>query len=191
MLALLLATGFILAGEPVLFDADLRPRFTENQVRETAASTRAGLAKWARTEEGKAIIARFQVSDREVVVTESAEEPSIGSAPQPGFLTMLAANDRAKLKTYQLVVNPSLAAQYNTRNAVHLGLPQTPADVMALAWAGEMLHIDFYAKGISLPHHDRPEFQERWQLVVSAMGMPRVDHMTEHQRDYELPALDR
>lgn len=180
MLALLLATGFILAGEAIEFDADLRPRFTEKQVRETAASTRAGLVKWAATAEGKAIITRFQVSDREVVVTESGDEPSIGSAPQPGFLTMLAANDRAKRKTYQLVVNPSLAAQYDNKTAVHLGLPQTPADVMALAWAGEMLHIDFYANGISLPHHDRPDFQERWQEVVAAMGMPRVDHMTEH-----------
>ena len=183
MLALLLATGFVLAGETIEFDAELRPRFTEKQVRETAASTRAGLAKWAATDEGKAIIARFRVSDREVVVTESDEEPSIGRAPQPGFLTFLAAEDRTKHKTYQLVVNPTLAAQYNTKTSLDLGLPQTPADVMALAWAGEMLHIDFYAKGITLPHHERVDFQERWQLVVSAMGMPRVDHATDRAED--------
>jgi hypothetical protein len=171
--------GFVLASEPILFDAELHPRFTANQVRDSAASTRDGLAKWAATREGRTIIARFLSTDREVEVIESADELSIGRAPQPGFMTLLAADDHTKVKTYQLILNPSLAAEYNQRSAIDLGLPRTPAEVMALAWAGEMLHVDLYAKGIPLPHHQRADFQERWRLVADALGLPRVPHVTD------------
>jgi hypothetical protein len=174
-----LSRGFILAGEPIRFDTELRPTFTAKQIEGSTASVRDGFVKWAATPEGKAIIAKFRGGDREVVITESADEPSIGSAPQPGFLTMLAANDRAKLKTYQLIVNPDLASQYNgPASTIDLGLPRTAADVMALAWAGEMLHIDFYAEGIPLPHHDRVAFQDRWLNVAASLGFPRVPHVT-------------
>jgi hypothetical protein len=171
--------GFVLAAEPIVFDADQRPRFSAHQVAATAASTRAGLEKWSATLEGKSIIARFRAGDLEVDVVESADEPTIGRAPQPGFLILLAAGDRTKLKTYQLIVNPALAAEYNHPGAIDLGLPRTAADAMALAWAGEMLHIEFYAEGIPLPHHYRADFQERWRLVAAAMGMPRVQHVTD------------
>jgi hypothetical protein len=174
--------GFVLAGEPIAFDADLRPRFTANQMRDSAASTRDGLAKWASTREGRTIIARFRATDREVEVIESADEVSIGRAPQPGFMTLLAFEDRTKVKTYQLILNPALAAEYNQRSAIDLGLPRTPAEVMALAWAGEMLHVDLYAKGIPLPHHQRADFQERWRLVADALGLPRVPHVTDELR---------
>jgi hypothetical protein len=43
----------LLAGDPIRFDADFRPRFTANQISETSASTRAGLERWARTAEGR------------------------------------------------------------------------------------------------------------------------------------------
>lgn len=171
--------GFVLAEETVRFDADLRPQFSERQLRMTAEPTRAGLVRWAVTLEGKSIIARFQGHEREVIVIESADEPTIGRAPQPGFRTLLAAGDAKQLKTYQLIVNPALAAQYQGSKSIDLGLPRTPADAMALAWAGEMLHIEFYAEGIPLPHHRRADFQERWHLVAQALGMPRAEHVTE------------
>lgn len=178
--------GFILADEGIRFDSDLRPQFSEHQTRASAEATRAGLVKWAATGEGKSIIARFQADDREVIVTESADEPTIGRAPQPGFLTLLAAGDRKQLKTYSLIVNPAVAAQYDRPKELNLGLPQTPADAMALAWAGEMLHIEFYARGIALPHHRRADFQERWRLVAGALGMPRAQHVTDEDvRGYE------
>jgi hypothetical protein len=47
---------------------------------------------------------------------------------------------------------------------------------MAIAWAGEMLHIYFYARGISLPHHERPDFQEQWVAIASELGMATVRH---------------
>ncbi|MFL6246487.1 MAG: hypothetical protein ACJ74H_10720 [Thermoanaerobaculia bacterium] len=168
--------GFVLANEALRFDADLRPLFSEQQLRTSSAVTRDGLVKWAATAEGKSIIAHFQVNDREVIVIESAEEPTIGRAPQPGFLTMLAAADAKQLKTYRLIVNPALAAEYHGTKSIDLGLPRTPADAMALAWAGEMLHIEFYAAGIPLPHHQRADFQERWRVVAQALGMWRAEH---------------
>jgi hypothetical protein len=178
--------GFVLADETIRFDADLRPQFSERQLRTTAESTRAGLVRWASTLEGRSIIARFQGQDREVIVLESADEPTIGRAPEPGFRTLLAAGDPKQLKTYRLIVNPSLAEQYQGSKgskSIDLGLPRTPADAMALAWAGEMLHIEFYAEGIPLPHHRRVDFQERWHLVAQALGMPRAEHVTDHDGD--------
>ena len=56
------------------------------------------------------------------------------------------------------------------------GHPTTPADLMAIAWAGEMLHIDFYSRGISLPHHSRPDFQEEWHRVAEELGYPSATH---------------
>lgn len=174
--------GFVLAGETVAFDADLHPQFTEHQLRASADSTRAGMVKWAATLEGRSIIRRFQSDNREVIVSENTDEMTIGRAPQPGFLTLLAASDPKQRKTYLLIVNPLVAEQYaqaKGSKSLDLGLPRTPAEAMALAWAGEMLHVDFYASGIPLPHHNRADFQERWRRVVEALGMPRVEHVTE------------
>ena len=171
--------GFVLAGESIAFDADLRPRFTEHQLRTTALATRDGFAQWAATREGKAIIRRFHDTEREVHVFESAAETGIGRAPQPGFATLLSAADRTKRKRYDLILNPTLAGDYAKPSKLDLGLPRTPGDVMAVAWAGEMLHVDFYADGIPLPHHRRADFQERWRAVAAALGFPLVDHATD------------
>ena len=46
--------AIFLAGEPVRFDP--APQFTLRQLRHTAVATRAGLARWAATEHGRAII---------------------------------------------------------------------------------------------------------------------------------------
>ena len=82
-------------------------------------------------------------------------------------------------KRYDLILNPTIASQYNNADSIDLGLPRTATDVMALAWAGEMLHIDFYANGIPLPHHDRPDFQERWLTAAAQLGMPNATHGTD------------
>ena len=173
---MILVALLVLAGEPISFDADDTPRFTAKQIEQSSESVREGFVKWAATPEGRAIVARFRGTERDVHVTETAEEPAIGRAPQPGFLTFLAAKDPKKTKSYELFLNPILAAQYNSASEMDLGLPRTPAEVMALAWAGEMLHIDFYADGVPLPHHERGDFQERWQRVVDALGLPRAHH---------------
>ena len=54
--------------------------------------------------------------------------------------------------------------------------PATPADVMAAAFGAEMLHIDFYSRGISLPHHERPDFQREWRAIAVELGMPGLRH---------------
>ena len=172
----LIVAVLILAGEPLRFDAQYRPQFTEHQVAATADATRAGLVRWAATGEGKRIIGRFETGEREVVVIESNTEKGVGRAPQPGFMTMLASNDRTARKRYELIVNPELARMYGKPNALAWGLPRTPADAMAAAWAAEMLHIDFYSRGIQLPHHQRSDFLERWRQVAAELGLTSLEH---------------
>lgn len=172
------AGGIVLAGDRVAFDGELRPRFTANQVTSTSAATRSGLERWARTAEGRSILRRFQEGERTVVVTEDVDEGTPGRAPQPGLQTLLAARNPKVRKRYDLILNPTIASQYNNASSIDLGLPRTATDVMALAWAGEMLHIDFYANGVPLPHHERSDFQERWLAVAAQLGLPNATHRT-------------
>lgn len=172
------AQGFLLAGERLRFDAKFNPQFSERQVASTAQATREGLARWAATDQGKRIIARFEGGDREVNVVESVAEKGVGRAPRPAMMTMLATNDRTKVKRYELVLNPSLARQYENASSLAWGLPRNSAEVMAAAWAAEMLHIDFYARGIPLPHHQRSDFQERWRQVAAELGLTSLEHGT-------------
>jgi hypothetical protein len=176
--AFVLAT-FIFAGEPIAFDSDLRPRFTERQMRRTAHSTRAGFVKWAATAEGRRLIARFHSPEYEIAVIEDGDDDAPGRAPQPGIAAFMFAGDATKVKRYELVLNPVLAAHYDIPDAIDLGEPRSARDVMAAAWAGEMLHIEFYADGIPLPHHGRDVFQDRWRKVATELGFPRMSHVSE------------
>ncbi len=169
-----------LSSESVRFDAQHRPVFSAHQIVTTAASTRAGLTKWAATAEGRAILERMRGDDREVTIVEDSREIGIGRAPQPNPGTLLAAKDEQQVKQYRLILNPALAAQYNNPAAIDLGFPRSAADVMAAAWAAEMLHIDFYARGISLPHHERDDFQERWMTVAGQLGFGHMTHGIEN-----------
>lgn len=179
----LLLLTILLANERIAFDADRVPHFSEQQVRASAESTRAGFVKWAATAEGKEILAKLDAADREIHISESADESGFGRAPQPGFATLLASQDEKKIKTYQLILNPTRAAEYRNADSIDFGEPRTPADVMAVAWAAEMLHIEFYARGIPLPHHRRKDFQERWLKVATALGFPLVEHDDEAAPD--------
>lgn len=172
--------AFLLAGEPVAFDDAIRPRFTKRQIAGSSASTRAGFEKWAATGEGRRLISRFRTTQYEVIVIEDDYEPAPGRAPQPGLATFLAAGDAKKTKRYDLILNPYLADQYSAANALRIGRPVTPADVMAAAWAGEMLHIELYADGVRLPHHERDDFQQRWLRVAIELGFPAMRHHTDH-----------
>lgn len=176
-MAVLLSVRF--AGEQLQLDERFQPRFTEHQLRTTAASTREGFAKWAATPEGRAILAHFRADDLVVDAMESAAEPSLGRAPEPGMATLLAAHDARQVKRYELILNPHIAGEYDRADAIRLGEPATPADVMATAWAGEMLHIEFYSRGIQLPHHQRADFQSRWHAVAEQLGFPLMRHTTE------------
>lgn len=169
--------AFILAGEPVQFDGNVRPSFTKLQLTNSADATRAGLTRWAATPEGQRIIRRFDPKEFRVIVSEDFEEGGAGRAPQPGIATLAAAKDHSKLKTYSLILNPTFGLD---RGVVALpGYPTTAADIMAIAWAGEMLHIDFYARGISLPHHGRRDFQQEWRAVADELGFPALVHADE------------
>lgn len=187
LLALLLLTGFretpnrstfVLAGEPLQFDARLHPAFTSTQLRNSFDATRAGFARWAATAEGQKIIRHLSPDEFRVVVAEDPTEDGAGRAPQPGIATLVAANDHTKLKTYTLILNPTYGLERGNSNRVVAlpGLPTSAADLMAVAWAGEMLHIEFYARGISLPHHNRPDFQDEWHAVAGELGYPSVPH---------------
>jgi hypothetical protein len=166
--------AFVLAGEPLTFDAALRPRFSEGQLRLSAPSTRAGLARWAATPNGQRMLAYFNTDEFSVMVIEDTQESGAGRAPQPGLATLIAAAKHGTLKRYDLILNPAYGAG-NGFEAVP-GEPSTPGDMMAVAWAAEMLHIYYYSKGISLPHHERADFQGEWHEVAAELGFPSLRH---------------
>lgn len=186
--------GLILVGEPILF-VNGAPQFSREQLRRVSTATRDGLARWAQTEHGRHLIARFNRDDYQIFVVEDGDERALGRAPQPAIGTMVSSGDRSKLKIYRLVLNPAAAevsgatgdpARGNVyswppageiaRGSTDFREPQTAADRMAAAWAGEMLHIDFYSQGIVLPHHGRADFQRAWRDVATQLGFPQLEH---------------
>lgn len=167
--------AIFLAGERIVFDARLEPRFTQQQVHNTADATRIGLARWAATAEGHKLIGYFTSGRFNIAVVEDLTGAGAGKAPQPGIATLIAANDPAVEKTYVMFLNP---ASFNLPAGTKPmpGQPATAADVMAAAWAAEMLHIYFYTRGIVLPHHQRGDFQQQWQAIAAELGFPGLEH---------------
>jgi hypothetical protein len=183
LLALVLASDamatVILAEDPVVFDSQQKIRFTDRQVARTAAATREGLVRWAATEEGRRILRHFTATRCEVFVREDVGEPGMGRAPQPGIATLVASRDDAKRKVYELILNP-ISRDVPKQMKTLPNHPATTADFLAAAWAAEMLHIEFYSRGILLPHHRRADFQERWEKVAAQLGFPTMTHDDEH-----------
>jgi len=170
--------AILLAGEAVRFDP--APQFTVRQLRHTDAATRDGLARWAATPHGREIIGFFAGPEHEVIVLEDDADRGAGNAPQPGIATLAAAGDHAKVKTYVIVLNPTFYG--DTRHMKPLPTEAgTTAELMSAAWAAEMLHVWFYAQGISLPHHPRPDFQEAWRAVAAELGFPAMSHDDENE----------
>lgn len=167
-------SGLILVGEPVLFTSGM-PQFSREQLRRVSQPTREGLAKWAATEQGRNLLARFNRQDYQIFVIEDGDERGLGRAPQPAIGTMISSGDPSKLKVYRLVLNPAVAEAPLAGTPVFRE-PRTAAERMAAAWAGEMLHIDFYAQGIVLPHHGRADFQREWRKVAAQLGFPDLEH---------------
>jgi hypothetical protein len=166
--------GLILAGEPVMFTNGL-PRFSREQQRRVSTATREGLALWAATDHGRHLIARFNRDDYQIFVVEDGDERGLGRAPQPAIGTMISGGDRSRLKVYRLVLNPAFAEVPQVGTPL-FDEPRTPAERMAAAWAGEMLHIDFYSQGIVLPHHGRSDFRREWQNIAAQLGFPTLEH---------------
>jgi hypothetical protein len=151
-------------------------------IQNCSAATRDGFARWAATEHGRAIIERL---NGEVVVTEDANEGGAGRAPEPGIATLSSIGRRV----YSLILNPNFALP---PGMVPLpNQPATPGDMMAAAWAGEMLHVDFYSRGISLPHHQRDDFQSEWQAVAAELGFPALRHSDDEERRPQRRAIVR
>ncbi|HSP16537.1 MAG TPA: hypothetical protein VLV78_17465 [Thermoanaerobaculia bacterium] len=167
--------SLILGGERIRFDENLVPQFTASQIENTNEATRVGLLRWAATARGQQMIAYFLENEFELTVIEDASEPGIGRAPQPGLATLVAAAHHTHIRNYELVLNPRF---FKIPDGM-VPLPNqasTPADMMSIAWAGEMLHIYFYTLGISLPHHARADFQREWREIAVELGMPTVTH---------------
>src|SRR6185503_10437934 len=145
-----LVCAIVLGGEPVQFDDALRPQFSAHQVERVSEATRDGFVRWAKTEQAAKLLRRLNANEFEIIVGEDLSELSPGRAPQPGIATLAAAGDRTKKKTYTIVLNPSFFKV--TKDSAHFpDEPASAADVMAAAFGAEMLHVDFYARGISLP----------------------------------------
>jgi hypothetical protein len=178
---LLVTLAFILAGERIPFDSDLQPHFTAKQIATATPEILAGFVRWAATPAGRRLIARFNAKEYEIVVAENANEAGVGRAPQPALATLAAAHDRAAYKIYAVILNPAFRITKG-RNIFPTTQPSTQTDMMAAAWAGEMLHVDFYSRGISLPHHHRPDFQEEWRVVAGELGYPDMKHQDDDER---------
>ncbi|HSP35429.1 MAG TPA: hypothetical protein VLU46_14035 [Thermoanaerobaculia bacterium] len=173
--ASVLAAVIVLAGDPVSFAPSHVPQFTDNQIRTTADATRAGLARWAATGEGRKIIEYCVHNELVVHVVEDPDEEGIGRAPDPRLQSLVAAARHTRVHDFDVVLNP----QYFRIPQGWTPLPNEPknaADAMAAAWAGEMLHVYFYARGIGLPHHARADFQDEWREVAAELGMPAMTH---------------
>jgi len=67
-------SAFVLSGERVQFAPAMTPRFTARQMETSNPATRAGLAKWAKTAEGRKLIEFFRATEYEIRVTESEAE---------------------------------------------------------------------------------------------------------------------
>ncbi len=146
-----------------------------NGIENCSAATRDGFARWAATEHGRAIISHL---DGQIVVAEDANEGGAGRAPEPGIATLSSIGTRV----YSVILNPNFALP---PGMVPLpNQPATPADMMAAAWAGEMLHVAFYTRGISLPHHQRDDFQSEWQAVAAELGFPALRHNDDDERGH-------
>ncbi|MGZ8853384.1 MAG: hypothetical protein ACXW2X_08305, partial [Thermoanaerobaculia bacterium] len=115
-------------------------------------------------------------------------ELSPGRAPQPGIATLVSAGDRAKLKSYAIILNPTFF-RVTKDQAPYPNEPHTAADVMAAAFAAEMLHVDFYSRGISLPHHERADFQREWRTIAAELGMDGLRHDDDDERDRRGPVV--
>jgi hypothetical protein len=178
-------TAFVLAGEPIVLDAQGKAGFTANQLRNTSEATRGGFLKWAATRQGQEVIARFNAREFEVLIEEDGGEAGVGRAPQPALATLFAASDHARRKSYTLILNPYFDLPRGF--APMRGEPATSTDMMAAAWAGEMLHIDYYARGISLPHHERPDFQEEWRAIARELGFPNLRHSDDEEEPMMRP----
>lgn len=174
--------AFYLAGEPLRFDASMHPDFTARQTRGTDDATRAGITRWAATEHGRAMINKFTSREFHVEIAEDVEQESPGRAPQPALGTLVAASNHDVVKSYAVFLNPRFGVQ---RVDAVPGFPASPADVMSLAVAGEMLHVSFYARGISLPHHEREDFQREWRQLAAELGYPSVPHGIENETPRE------
>jgi len=180
-IATVITSAFVLAGEHVGFDAGLRPLFSDRQVRQTTPEVRAGLARWAATPNGRRLIARFNGREYAIVIAEDVYEEGPGRAPQPALATLVASSDHRALKTYTVIINPAFRLAQG-RNIFPTGQPRTQTDMMAAAFAGEMLHVDFYSRGISLPHHQRSDFQDEWRAVARELGYPDMKHEDDDER---------
>lgn len=181
MLIAALIYGIVLAGEPVRFDANHKIAFTDRQVRATSAATREGLLRFAATPEGWRMLRHFGTSEYTIVVVESPDDSEVASAPEPGIATLVAANDHSIAKTYEIVLHPIPFSLPDGATALP-NQAATPADQMAAAWAAELLHIDFYSRGISLPHHERADFQREWRTIASELGFPGMLHGEDDER---------
>ncbi|HEX7191758.1 MAG TPA: hypothetical protein VF381_09325 [Thermoanaerobaculia bacterium] len=173
--------GIVLAGEPVRFDANLKIAFTDAQIRNTSAATRDGLVRLASTPDGRRMLRHFGTSEYTVVVTENAGDAEVASAPEPGIATLVAANDHSIRKKYEIVLHPISFSVPDGATALP-NQAATPADQMAAAWAAELLHIDFYSRGISLPHHQRADFQREWHAIARELGFPTLLHGEDDER---------
>ena len=120
------------------------------------------------------MIRRLDTREYDIEVSPELLNNSTGEAPPPSIATIINAVDHSKVKSYELLLNPSFKP--TTETLVFNDEPATPGQMMAAAWAAEMLHIEFYARGISLPHHSRADFQKEWRELARQLGFPRLAH---------------
>jgi hypothetical protein len=174
--------AIIVGGEAVRFDAKHAAQFSAAQLRGASPATLSGLARVAATPHGAMLVDFFARREFNVYLIEDGAEDGAGRAPQPGLATLLAVRDHSVVKSYDLILNPVRF----TLPHLTTPLPNQAAsatDLMAAAWGAELLHIYFYARGISLPHHERDDFQELWRAIAAELGFPALRHGEDEERE--------
>lgn len=166
------------SDQVIRFDASGQPVFNDAEKRTLDKSFREGLALYARTREGRAMIARYGRGDKvEIRVTLAPGDPTtLGStSPSPGNLGTYTTHGPV---VYDVTINSAIQG-LKLKGAKPLGYvyPTNTAILRALQIGAEILHVDFFVRGFHAgTHHGNPEFQARWRAFARELGCRGFPH---------------
>jgi hypothetical protein len=166
------------ADEPIRFDEHQMPVLSSVQKRELESDFQRGLERYARTREGKAMIAKYGSSGGiDIQVRLEPNDQGILGFAAPASNNLAAALGVAPF-VYVVTINSSLEG-VEIQNAKPLGYvyPANTPDLRALQIGAEFLHVDFFVEGFEAgTHHENAKFQARWAAFVKELGYPGFPH---------------
>ena len=166
------------AEEPIHFDEHQMPVLSDLQRRELESDFQKGLERYARTREGKAMIAKYgRPGSIDIRIRLAPNDEGILGSAAPASNNLAAAVGAAPF-VYVVTINSSLEG-VEIRDAKPIGYvyPANTTDLRALQIGAEILHVDFFVEGSRAgTHHENEEFQARWSAFVRELGYPGFPH---------------